>query len=301
MKNDRLFQLLYLLLEKRALTAPQLAQQLEVSVRTVYRDVEALCMAGIPVCTTAGKGGGISLMPGYTFDKAMLSDEEQNQVLFAIQSLQAADQPVDDLLAKLGSVFQKPDASWIQVDFSRWGMRRTDNALFEQLKTAILQRRVVELEYSGTSGETCLRQVLPARLMFKAKGWYLQAFCRKAQDYRLFKLGRISRLTLLDERFEQDLSDAPPLEMEAGPPFPIQNMTLRFAPEAAFRLYDELDRNCVERQPNGSYLARVAFPMDGWVYGYLLSFGTQVEILDPPGLRAQVAKLAKSIYEHHAE
>ena len=107
MKADRLFQLLYLLLSKNALTAPELAEKLEVSVRTIYRDVDALSSAGVPVSTTAGKGGGISLMPGYAFNRALFSDDEQNQILFAMQSMRAADRPADELLGKLSGLFSK--------------------------------------------------------------------------------------------------------------------------------------------------------------------------------------------------
>ena len=130
MKNDRLFQMLYILLEKGTVTAPELASRLEISVRTVYRDVEALSMAGVPVFASVGKGGGISLMPGYTFNKALLSDEEQNQILFGIQSLQAADQQVSSLLSKLGGVFKKQNTNWIEVDFSRWGLGKVDSERF---------------------------------------------------------------------------------------------------------------------------------------------------------------------------
>ncbi len=128
MKSNRLFGLLYLLLDKGSMTAPALARALEVSVRTIYRDVEALSMAGVPIYASAGKGGGISLLPGYTLDKTLLSDEEQNQLLFAIQSFKAANQGMETLLRKLGAAFQKPSRNWIEVDFSRWGMNRTDTA-----------------------------------------------------------------------------------------------------------------------------------------------------------------------------
>ena len=101
MKNDRLFQIVYLLLDKGTMTAPELARALEVSVRTIYRDIDALSLAGVPVYATQGKNGGVSLLPNYAFDKALLSDEEQNQILYAIQSLRAVDQPVDALLNKL--------------------------------------------------------------------------------------------------------------------------------------------------------------------------------------------------------
>jgi len=299
MKNDRLFQILYLLLDQGFLTAPELAKTLEVSVRTVYRDIEALSMAGVPVCTSAGKGGGIFLMSGYSFDKALLSDDEQNQILFALQSLQALDQPAAALLSKLGGMFQKQSAGWIEVDFSRWGLARVDNEKFELLKTAILGKHPLTILYCNTAGETDTRSILPFKLIFKDKSWYLQAYCKKAEAYRLFKVSRIVRMQLSKERFTETFEDAPPVEIELPESLPYTTIRLRFSNTVAFRVYDEFDRRQIEKQPDGSMLVTADFPMDAWVVGYLLSFGPEVEILAPESIRAQLAAYAKKIYEHH--
>lgn len=299
MKNDRLFQILYILLDKGSVTAPELADRLEISTRTVYRDVEALSMAGIPVFTTPGKGGGISVMPNYAFDKALLSDDEQNQILFAIQSLQATDQPVGALLSKLGGMFQKQSASWIEVDFSRWGLGRVDSEKFDTLKTAILEKRVLDILYCNTLGDTSRRNVLPFKLIFKDKSWYLQAFCEKADDYRLFKINRIAELAVTDRSFTQVFEDAPPVEIETAAYAYFVPIRLKFSPSVAFRVFDEFDRKQIEKRPDGSMLVTAEFPPDNWVIGYLLSFGTGVEVLAPPEIRRQLADYAKSIYEHH--
>lgn len=299
MKNDRLFQMVYILLEKGSVTAPELASTLEVSVRTVYRDVEALSMAGVPVYASQGKGGGISLMPNYSFDKALLSDDEQNQILFAIQSLQATDQPVGALLKKLGGMFQKQNVSWIEADFSRWGMGRVDNEKFERLKTAILEKRVLEILYCSTSGETAKRSILPFKLIFKDKSWYLQAFCKKADDYRLFKVNRIVELEVTNERFTESFDDAPPMELDMLPVSAFTTIRLRFSPAVAFRVYDEFDRRQVSPQADGSMIVETSLPADDWVAHYLFSFGTEVEILSPPELRQELEAYAKKIYEHY--
>ena len=299
MKNDRLFQILYLLLEKGTMTAPELARVLEVSTRTVYRDIEALSLAGIPVYATQGKNGGVSIMANYAFDKALLSDEEQNQILYAIQSLRATNQPVDALLNKLGGLFQKQNANWIEVDFSRWGLANSDSAKFERLKTALIGRRALEIVYCSSSGETKKRVILPVKLIFKDKGWYLHAYCKSAEDYRLFKVNRIVELTLLDERYSDLPDDIPPLEPNLLEALPLIALKLRFSPAAAFRVYDEFDRAMVERQPDGSMLVSARLPKDGWVMSYLHSFGTEVEILEPLSLRAEVAAYARAIWQHH--
>ena len=299
MKNDRLFQILYLLLEKGTITAPELSRALEVSVRTIYRDIDALSLAGVPVYATQGKNGGVSLLPNYAFDKALLTDEEQNQILYAIQSLRAVDQPVDALLNKLGGLFQKQNASWIEVDFSRWGMGSTDNARFERLKTALLSRRALEIVYCSTSGETNRRVILPVKLIFKDKSWYLHAYCRMQEDYRLFKVSRIVEMTVLDERFGELPEERPPIEQPYAPLPAMIPLRLLFSPAVAFRVYDEFERSMIEPQPDGSMLVRAQLPQDSWVTSYLFSFGTEVTVLEPVEMRQQLAAYAEAIWRHH--
>jgi predicted DNA-binding transcriptional regulator YafY len=299
MKNDRLFQILYILLDKGSVTAPELARMLEVSVRTVYRDVDALSLAGVPVYASQGKGGGISLLPNYAFSKALLSDDEQNQILFAIQSLRAADHPVDALLSKLGGMFQKDSVRWIEVDFSRWWFGRADTETFDGLKTAILEKRALDVLYCNTSGETARRSILPFKLVFKDKSWYLQAFCESAQNFRLFKVSRILEMTLTERRFTRTFEDAPPVTLDMGITANPVCVKLRFPHSAAFRVYDEFDRRSVRRQPDGSLTVEACFPADDWVIAYLFSFGTDVTVLEPTGLRVQMADYAKRIFEHH--
>lgn len=299
MKNDRLFRLLYLLLECRRMSAPALAEALEVSVRTVYRDVETLSMAGVPIYAAAGRGGGVRLAEGYRFDKTLLSDAEQNQLLFAVQSLRAADQPVDALLSKLGGAFQKPQPDWIAVDFSRWGQRGADNKRFERLKNAILEREELRLTYCGASGGPTSRDIHPLRLVYKDKHWYLQAWCLRAADFRLFKVSRILELASTGTRFGREHEGGlPPIEAEA-PPAATVRLKLKISRRLAFRAYDEFDRESVTLLPGGDLLAEAEFPMDGWVTGYLLSFGVDVEVLEPPAWRRELAAYAEKIAAHH--
>lgn len=298
-KNDRLFQLLYLLLERGTMTAQALSRALEVSVRTIHRDVETLSLAGVPVYASPGKGGGISLLPGYTFDRGLLSDEEQKQLLFAVQSLRATDQNVEPLLQKMGAAFQKAPCRWIEVDFSRWGMGKTDTERFERLKTAILDRQVLLLTYCGASGQTAQRRVYPLKLIYKDKHWYLQGYCLRAQEYRLFKVGRMLELSTTGETFAEGYEEElPPIEAQ-GPPFSTEHLKLKIAGRLAFRVYDEFDRESVSPQPDGSLLVEVDFPLDGWVVGYLFSFGCDIQVLEPDRLRWSLGQYAQKIADHY--
>lgn len=298
MKNDRLFQLVYLLLEKGSMSAPALAKELEVSVRTVYRDVDTLSMAGVPIYTTIGKNGGISLMEGYRFDKTLLNDYEQNQLLFAVQSLKAADQQVDSLLSKLGGAFQKPSQDWITVDFSRWGLKKVDSIRFETIKNAILAKQVLQIAYCGSSGKMTNRNIHPLRLIYKDKHWYLQSYCLRSEGFRLFKVSRIVEITPIDQHFAQNYEgEIPPLEME-DMPCSETNIKLKISPRLAFQVYDEFDRENITVLPDGSMLVEACFPIDSWVIGYIFSFGTNVEILHPPNLRHQLWEYAEEIAAH---
>lgn len=298
MKTDRLFQILYLLLEKRTITAPELAAMLEVSVRTIYRDVDTLSACGIPVYSLSGKNGGISLLPEYKFDKSLLSDKEQDEILFALQSLQAADQNVNPLLSKLGTAFQKSNRNWIEVDFSRWGYHKFDTEKFNQIKQGILEKQLLEIDYYSSCGEHTLRRIKPIRLLFKSKNWYLQAYCMKADDFRIFKLNRIRSLTLTNEHFVDSFDTFPSIDSSTPETANIIHLKLQLPPASAFLAYDEFSVENIEQQPDGSIIIRATLPAGNWIYSYILGFGADVKILEPISLKKNMLEYLKKIQKH---
>lgn len=200
---NRLLGIIYILLNKGTVTAGELAERFEVSVRTIYRDVENLSMAGIPVYARKGKGGGISLTERFVLDKLLISGEEQVRILAALASLEetgAGDE--GQILCKLGDFFKTEPVNWVSIDFSDWSGRRQE--LFVQIKEAILKRHVMEFDYYGQSGEMSSRTVEPVQLLFKDYTWYVRAFCRVRGAMRLFKVMRMKRVKVLDEVFETD-------------------------------------------------------------------------------------------------
>lgn len=294
MSDSRLFKILYYLLEKGNATAPELAEKFEVSQRTIYRDVEALSSANIPIYTEPGRNGGIYLLDNFTLDKTILSEEEQQEVLTAIQSISAtgyASQP--ETLTKLSALFHVNAGDWLEVDFSRWGKESSDNTKFEMLKTAIIQRREIEIVYENTNSERSKRIVQPLKLYYKAKEWYLKGFCLTKQDFRIFKLNRILKLDLLEQTF---LPKTYP-EQENTPQQAYPRIVLLFTKEAAYRVYDEFDETQIESQKNGDLMVSARMPVDAWLIGYLLSFGAQVKIMEPKDLRETLAAQAQAIYE----
>lgn len=294
MQESRLFKIVYYLLDKGHATAPELAEQFEVSVRTIYRDIDALSGAGIPVYAETGRNGGIYLMKDFVLDKAVLSGEEKQEILTALQSINITqDIAGSRTLQKLSAMFRIPSENWLEVDFSRWGNKAFDNEKFALLKSAVIHCRNVKICYANSCGMINERMVQPYKLAYKARAWYLKAFCTEKQDWRIFKLNRILDLEVLEETFTQ--RDVPILEGPAGEE--SEQLILRFPKEMAYRVYDEFDKTQVRQEENGDLTATANMPEDSWLIGFLLSFGTQVEILSPAHLKETVAEQAKLIYE----
>lgn len=294
MSDSRLFKILYYLLDKEHATAPELADEFEVSVRTIYRDVEALSGSGIPICAEPGRNGGIYLLNGFVLDRAVLSENERREVLSAIQSVSAAGYiSGKEILTKLSALFNVNTENWLEVDFSRWGMDARDNAKFEKLKEAVIRHKEIRIVYENTGGERSERTVRPLKLSYKSKEWYLKAFCLEKQDFRMFKLNRILRLEVSERTFVP----RPYPEPQNSPQQTYPRIKLLFSKEIAYRVYDEFDETQIEYQENGDLIAYAKMPVDAWLVGYLLSFGTQVEIMEPAYLKEVLAAQAQAIYE----
>ena len=283
MGQGRLFKIVYYLLDKGKATAPELSEKLEVSVRTIYRDLDALSAAGIPIYTAQGKGGGIFLLPKFVLDKSLLSQQEKEQILMALQSISATVTcQINELLTKLGGLFQSQNANWIEVDFSDWHKNALSTEVFAQIKDAIFSRRKIKFSYFAGEGGCTTRTIEPIKLVFKSKDWYVYGFCLLRNDFRFFKLTRIKALELLQETFLRRVERAPALKTALlhEPLIPVK---LKFAPEAAFRVYDEFT-DAVSKDAQGNLHVTANLP-EKTLFSYILSFGDTVEILEPDDLR----------------
>lgn len=296
MRESRLFKILYYLLDKGNATAPELSKELEVSVRTIYRDIDAMSSAGIPIYVTTGRNGGIHLMNDFVLNKAVLSKKEKEDILAALQSISVIGNIYDkDMLTKLSALFNLNTENWYEVDFSRWGPISQDNKKFELLKTAVINHKAIEITYVNSNGIECERKVYPLKLLYKSKAWYLKSYCTKRNDFRIFKFNRIINLKLLDELFS-------PLsfpESQNIPNISYNKIILSFPKEIAYRIYDEFENSSIHKNEDGSLIVTTKMPEDDWLIGYLLSFGTQVEIIEPTYLRDILSETAKNIYKKY--
>lgn len=285
MQIARLFEIVYLLMEQKSMSAKALAERFEVSPRTIRRDVDTLSQAGIPIYTVRGQGGGIRLMDEFVLNKMVLSREERKSVADALQGLRAL-RADGAALGKLSALFGTgPD--WIEIDFSGWDSESPMGARFSLLKEAVLAGRTVTFRYSGVSGRTENRTVEPAKLIFRGGGWYLLAWCRMRQDYRYFKLSRMA-----------DVEKGEPFSRAKLPPIPKQERqpgdaveVVALADESVgFRIRDEFGPPQREEREDGGYLVRFRAVENEWLYEYLLTFGPGLEVLSPAPVRRELAR-----------
>ena len=298
MQISRLFEIVYLLLERRSVTARELAERFEVSPRTIYRDVDALAQAGIPVYADRGQGGGIRLMEQFVLNKSLLSVKERRELLASVQGMQAVrEEEVQPLLEKLSSLFGAEREDWIEVDFSPWTSSGELGKYFQLLKEAILNRQVVCFSYSAANGSTVERTAEPHRLFFRGYDWYLLAWCRIRSDFRYFKLTRMRGLATLPEHFEK--RNIPERESAYEQPDSQIELTVRASPRMAYRVYDEFPPDFWEKEENGSFLIRFAMPQNEWLYSYLLGYGPELEVISPPQVREELLERAEKILKNY--
>lgn len=296
MSESRLFQIVYHLLIKGEATASELAEKFEVSTRTIYRDIDKLSGAGIPVYTAAGYKGGIRLTDGFVLEKSVLSKEDMQNILTGVQSLSAVCFPdTDSILSKLQALFQISGTDWMEVDYSRWGDGgRKERRTFTLLKNAIQEKYQVRFRYYGSNGEAENRTCLPLKLFYKDSAWYLSAHCLKRNAGRAFRLSRIRELQITEQHFE-----SVPKEPAALPPkpYPMLQMELRFTKKAAHRVYDMFGEHTVT--DTGDYLTvKAVMPEDEWMYGFLMSFGDGLTVLSPVHLKNELRKRFLAALRH---
>lgn len=295
MQINRLFEIVHLLMHKKQITANELATHFEVSKRTILRDIDTLSAAGIPVYTLQGKGGGIFLHDNFVLNKALVSKDEQKQILFGLQSLSATEFiDTNQVLGRLQNLFQSSVKEWVEVDFSRWGHSEKDNEKFNLLKDAILGELAVSFDYLSPYDKSKGREVYPLRLSFKSKAWYLQSFCLTENDYRIFKFTRISNLVVLSKPFNSSNYEVPSMQTVQEPsPTDFINIKVFVSQNAKYRIYDEFSASDIVENEDGSLTLRTALGL--WIYDYILSYGTAIEVIEPQYIRDELFNRTEKI------
>ena len=293
MKDNRLFRILYYILEKEKVTANELADKFEVSVRTIYRDIDSISSVGVPIFTTQGKGGGIKIDNEFILNKSLFDTNEKEQIIAALQGLEKTNEAYkSELITKLSVLFKIKNSNWIEIDFTSWGSNNTYQDLFNALKTTIINKNIISFSYNSSKAEKINRKVKPIRLLFKEQDWYLYAFCLLRNDFRYFKLSRMKDLEVLAINYEDNFENAvlkKELKYEN-----IVNIKLKFDKSVAFRVYDEFNE-AIEEDEKGNLYVEIKIPNNYKLYNCIFSFGSNVEILEPKEIRNQFKNMINEI------
>lgn len=304
MKIDRLVSIIMILLEKERISAQELAKMFEVSTRTIYRDIEAISMAGIPVLATSGSGGGIEIMKDYKVDKKIFSTDDLSALLMGLSNISGMvrGSEVANALAKVKSFIPSEKAksielkaSQIYIDLTPWeGNASVKNAL-EIIKKALQENRLLIFTYIDGHGSKTSRTVEPYQLVFKSRAWYVQTFCRLKNDYRLFRLSRMTELKMLEETFALREYQKPFLDFEETARSLQTDIKIRIHKSVLDRILDFCPYERLSQDGEDYYLADYPFFDSDYYYDMLLSLGDKCEILEPAHVREKLKQKIKNL------
>ena len=289
MKIDRQIGILSMLLQKDTLTAPYLAEQFEVSRRTINRDIEDLCKAGIPIVTRQGINGGISIMENYKLNRTLFTHGEMQDILAGLRSLDSVNgtNRYGKLMEKLSvgsSDFMVGNQS-VLIDLSSW-YKDSLASKIELIRTAVDNCKELEFIYYSPRGES-VRCIEPYYLIFRWTSWYVWGWCKKREDFRLFKLNRMDKLQISEQMFVKRQAPMPDLSNERIFPGGIKVKAL-FDSECKWRLVEEFGSGCFAEQADGKLLFRADYTDKENLVTWLLSFREKVELLEPEEIREEL-------------
>ncbi|MDD3745677.1 MAG: YafY family protein [Anaerostipes sp.] len=296
MKIDRLIGILSILLQKDMVTAPYLAEKFEVSRRTINRDIEDLCKAGIPIATKQGVNGGISIMDNYRLNRTLLTNTEMKDILAGLRSLDSINgtNRYGQLMEKLEagtSDFMAGNQS-ILIDLSSW-YKDSLAPKIELLRNAIDDCREVKFRYYAPRGESD-RCIQPYYLIFRWSSWYVWGWCLDREDFRLFKLNRIDNLVLSETVFIKESVSLPDLSTERIFPGGIRVKAL-FDSHCKWRLVEEFGPHCFEEQKDGELLFQADYTDKENLITWILTFGEQAELLEPEEIRSEIQQIIEKM------
>lgn len=302
MKIDRQIGILSVLLQKDTVTAPWLAEHFEVSRRTINRDIEDLCRAGIPIATRQGAGGGIAIMENYKIDRTLFTSAEMKDILAGLRSLDSVNgtNRYGALMEKLSegaSDFLVGNQS-VLIDLSSW-YKDSLAPKIDLIRRAIDETEELEFAYYSPQGES-VRCIEPYYLIFRWSSWYVWGWCRMREDFRLFKLNRIEQIRLTGQTFAKRAAPLPDLSNERIFPGGIQVRAI-FEAECKWRLVEEFGSGCFSVQEDGRLLFSADYTDSENLLTWLLSFREKAELLEPKELRAKLRESIENMRKRYSE
>lgn len=304
MKVERLVSIIMILLDKKRIGAQELAERFEVSPRTIYRDIDSINLAGIPVRSVSGVGGGFEIMQQYKVDKKVFSADDLSALLMGLSSLSNVvhGDEVVHALAKVKS-FVPADrakdieikANQLSIDLSPWMGNKDTQTYLEIIKAALQENRLLSFDYADRYGNKTARTAEPYQLVLKNNHWYWQGYCRKREDFRLFRVSRMSNLKLREEVFSPREYRKPELDFADTLEAMQIRITLRIHKSVMDRVLDYCSYEDFSADGDDHYLVRFPFIENDYYYGILLSFGGKCECLEPASIRKEMKRRIQEI------
>ncbi len=298
MKVDRLVSIIMILLDKKRIGAQELADIFEVSPRTIYRDIDAINMAGIPVRGASGVGG-FEIMQEYKVDKKVFSADDLSALLMGLSSLSGMIRG-DELvhaLAKVKSFIPADRAKEIElkanqicIDLSPWMGNRNIQPYLETIQSALQENKLLSFEYIAHHGNKTARTAEPYQLVLKGNHWYLQGYCRVRSDFRLFRLSRMSNLQIKEEIFAPRDYQKPQLDFDSILETMQTKIKIRIHRSVMERVLDFCTYEDFSSDGNEYYIVNFPFIDNEYHYDILLSFGDKCECLEPLHVREKMKR-----------
>lgn len=297
MKVDRLVSIILILLDKKRIGAQELADMFEVSPRTIYRDIDAISMAGIPIRSTSGVGGGFEIMPKYKIDKNVFSTADLSALLMGLSGLSniVRGNELVHALAKVKSFIpaeQSKDieikANQIYIDLNPWISNRNIQPYLETLQTSLQEKRLLTFTYTDQHGNQTTRTVEPYQLVLKNSQWYFQGYCHIRNDFRLFRLSRILNLHMEEDTFIPRDYQKPQLNIDDIVATMQKTITLRIHTSIMDRVLDYCAYEHFSPDDDSHYIVHFPFIENDYYYDMLLSFGNKCECLGPAPIREEI-------------
>ncbi|AVQ30060.1 helix-turn-helix transcriptional regulator [Fusobacterium varium] len=303
MKIDRLLSIIMVLIEQNKISASKLAEMFEVTPRTIYRDIETIQAAGVPIVTYTGTNGGIGILENYKIDKKFFTKEDMITIMTGLGSISSSvtNSGLNKVLTKLQSLIPEDHTQEIKlksgqvvIDLTTWSGNKKLQANLIKIKEALNQRRYLIFKYLDGNGKSTERKVEPYQLLWKEEKWYINSYCTMRNDFRLFKLSRISYLKVLDETFSLREFDMEELRMNWS-----EKRILNIKLLADVSLKEKILERCEEE--NITYCGKnkmiVEFPFvdDDFGYELLLSFGNKCECLEPIEIREKLIEKIRNM------
>lgn len=297
MKTDRLYAITVYLLNHGKTSATELSRNFEVSVRTIQRDIDSLCQAGIPVIATAGAAGGYEISDSFMLDKQLTTSDDYSYILTALQGLVSAisDPKAKSTLEKV-SYMSNTNTNGIILDFSV--LREGDDSAFQILQSAVLKKLAVSFTYTNNNNETHPHNVEPIAVIYKWYAWYLLAYSKVKNEYRIYKLTRMRNIKITDNPFTKEHEPAELIlqKVDATDSRKYISILVKCKETIKARVMEYLNGVVIKEYSNGEYLMELTVvENEQFWFGSLLSFGDNVEILEPIEIRDRLVDAAKKI------